>query len=184
MRARSRASLGLFAAVFAGGYLLDQVTKALAVQRLVPGESTELLGSFLRLTLVRNPGAAFSFGTGATWVLSIIAAVVSVAVIVYARRLGSTLWAIALGLLLTGALGNLTDRLLRAPGFARGHVVDFLQLPRWPIFNVADSAICVAAVLIVVLAVRGVDVDGGRAGAREAVSEVPVPEGDDGARDR
>ena len=115
---------------------------------------------------MRNPGAAFSFATGATWVFTLIAVVVVVAVLRVARRLGSTGWALALGLLLAGAVGNLTDRLLRAPAPGRGHVVDFLELPNWPIFNVADTAICAASVMVVVLAVKGVDVDGARGDTR------------------
>ena len=78
------------------------------------------------------------------------------------RRLGSALWAVALGLLLAGVAGNLTDRLFREPGPMRGHVVDFLRFPHWPIFNVADVCINVAAVLIVVQALRGIGVDGRR----------------------
>ncbi len=183
MRARSRACLWVFAAVAAVVYGADQVTKALAVEHLVPGRSIELLGPVLRLTLVRNPGAAFSLGTGVTWIFSVLAVAVALGVLWYARRLGSALWAVALALLLAGAVGNLTDRLLRSPGFARGHVVDFLQLPRWPIFNVADSAICVAAVLVVVLALRGVDVDGTRGDERGAASPAPETEPHDGARD-
>ena len=153
----------LFAVVAAVAYALDQVTKALAVALLAPGEVVPLVGDLLGLRLVRNPGAAFSFASGATWVFTLIAAVVVVAVLRTARRLGSRAWALALGLLLAGAAGNLTDRLLRAPGVARGHVVDFLELPNWPIFNIADTAICTAAALVVLLAVRGVDVDGTRA---------------------
>ncbi len=154
--------------VAAVAYALDQATKALAVALLAPGEVVPLVGDLLGLRLVRNPGAAFSFASGATWVFTLIAAVVVVAVLRTARRLGSRAWAWALGLLLAGAAGNLTDRLLRAPGVARGHVVDFLELPNWPIFNIADTAICTAAALVVVLAVRGVDVDGSRTAPERA----------------
>jgi signal peptidase II len=79
-----------------------------------------------------------------------------------AGRLGSRGWAVALGLLLGGALGNVTDRMVRSPGPLRGHVVDFLQLPHWPVFNLADASICVAAVIVMVLSVRGIRVDGSR----------------------
>ena len=146
-------------------YAADQVTKVLAVALLTPGRAVPLVGELLQLRLVRNPGAAFSFATGATWVFTLVAIVVVVGVLRVARRLGSRSWAVALGLLLAGALGNLTDRLLRAPGVGRGHVVDFLELPNWPIFNVADMAICAAAALVVVLAVRGTEIDGVRGGA-------------------
>ena len=174
----------LFAVVAVAVYAADQATKALAVARLEPGVPVEVLGPVLRLNLLRNPGAAFSLATGATWVFTLVAVVVAAAVVRYARRLGSRVWAVALGLLLAGAVGNLTDRLARAPGFARGHVVDFLQLPRWPVFNVADSAICVAAVLVVLLALRGVDVDGARsrsASSRAAPSGTVDDVGDEEA---
>lgn len=159
------------AAVALVGLAADQVTKALAVALLTPGEPVPVAGQVLQLVLLRNPGAAFSFATGATWIFTIIATVVVVAVLRVSRKLGSRAWALALGLLLAGATGNLVDRLVRAPGFARGHVVDFLALPNWPVFNVADSMICTAAALIVVLALRGVEIDGRRAGGRSSRSE-------------
>lgn len=143
-------------------YALDQVTKALALARLTEGQVVEVVDGILQLRLVFNPGAAFSVGTGITWLLTIVAVVVVVVVVRIAAKLGSRGWAVALGLLLAGALGNLTDRLVRPPGFARGHVIDFLELPNWPVFNVADSAICVAAACIVVLGFRGIGVDGRR----------------------
>ena len=144
-------------------YLADQLTKAWASANLDPDEPRELLGSVLQLNLTRNPGAAFSIGTGATWVLTVIASVVVVFILFTVRRLGSRGWALALGLLLGGSLGNLTDRMFRAPGPGRGHVVDFLQLPNFPVFNVGDSAIVTAAALIGLLAFRGINVDGTRA---------------------
>jgi signal peptidase II len=143
-------------------YAADQLTKAWASANLQPDQPRELLGSVLQLNLTRNPGAAFSIATGATWVLTLIASAVVVFILFTVRRLGSRGWALALGLLLGGSLGNLTDRLFRAPGPGRGHVVDFLQLPNFPIFNIGDSAIVTAAVLIAVLAFRGVNVDGTR----------------------
>jgi signal peptidase II len=142
--------------------LLDQVTKALALRYLSESEAVTVVGELLRLRLVFNPGAAFSIGTGMTWVLTLVAVLVVAVVVRVSQRLGSRGWAVALGLLLGGALGNLGDRLLRPPGFARGHVVDFLELPNWPVFNIADSAISTAAVLIVVLGLRGIAVDGSR----------------------
>jgi signal peptidase II len=141
-------------------YTADQLTKAWVSANLQPDQPRELLGSVLQLNLTRNAGAAFSIGTGATWVLTSIASAVVVFIVITARRLGSRGWAAALGLLLGGSLGNLTDRMFRAPGPGRGHVVDFLQLPAWPIFNIADSAIVSAAVLIGLLAFRGISVDG------------------------
>jgi signal peptidase II len=144
-------------------YLADQLTKAWASANLQPDQPRALVGSVLQLNLTRNSGAAFSIGTGATWILTAIACSVVVFVVVTARRLGSRGWALALGLLLGGSLGNLTDRMFRAPGPGRGQVVDFLQLPHYPIFNIADSAIVSAAVLIAVMAFRGVGIDGTRA---------------------
>jgi signal peptidase II len=144
-------------------YLADQVTKAWASANLQPDQPRALVGSMLQLNLTRNSGAAFSIGTGATWILTAIACSVVVFVVLTARRLGSRGWALALGLLLGGSLGNLTDRMFRAPGPGRGQVVDFLQLPHYPIFNIADSAIVSAAVLIAVMAFRGVGIDGTRA---------------------
>jgi signal peptidase II len=149
----------LVAAVAAVVLVLDQLTKSLVVARLAEGEQRHLVGSVLQLHLTRNAGAAFSTATGMTWVLTVIAAVVVVVVVRVASRLQSSVWALTLGLLLGGALGNLTDRLFRAPGVARGHVVDFLELPHWPIFNIADSAIVTAGVLVVLLTLLGVGLD-------------------------
>lgn len=142
--------------------VVDQATKAVALAHLDPDEPVQVIGDLLRLRLVFNTGAAFSIGTGMTWLLTIIAVVVVVVVVRISRRLGSRGWAVALGLLLGGAIGNLTDRLLREPGFARGHVVDFVALPNFPVFNAADSAITCAAVLIVLLGLLGIGVDGQR----------------------
>ncbi|MDQ1484143.1 MAG: signal peptidase [Actinomycetota bacterium] len=144
-------------------YIADQLTKAWAATHLQPGQPRPLVGSVLQLNLTHNSGAAFSIGTGATWILTAIACSVVLFVLVTARRLGSRGWALALGLLLGGALGNLTDRMTRAPGPGRGEVVDFLQLPHYPIFNLADSAIVSAAVIIAVMAFRGISIDGARA---------------------
>jgi signal peptidase II len=152
----------LFAAVAAAAYAADQVTKVLAEQRLEDGRDVPFLGELLQLHLTYNPGAAFSTGTGLTPVITCVAIVAAVAVLWYARRLGSRLWAVGLGLLLAGITGNLTDRLLREPGPFRGHVVDFLKLPNWPVFNLADICINVAAGLIVLQALRGARLDGTR----------------------
>jgi len=143
-------------------YIADQWTKAWASANLEPDQPRELFGTLLQLNLTRNPGAAFSILTGSTWILTLIAGTVVVFIVITARRLGSRGWALALGLLLGGSLGNLTDRMFRAPGPGRGHVVDFLQLPNFPIFNIGDSAIVTAAVLIALLAFRGINVDGTR----------------------
>ncbi|HYO17700.1 MAG TPA: signal peptidase II [Dermatophilaceae bacterium] len=162
-------------------YVADQLTKAWATASLQPDQPRELIGSVLQLNLIRNSGAAFSIGTGATWILTLIACSVVVFILISVRRLGSRGWALALGLLLAGSLGNLTDRMFRAPGPGRGHVVDFLQLPHYPIFNIADSVIVSAAILIAVLAFRGISIDGtrasgGRTGKHEKHDEHQKPD--------
>ena len=144
--------------------VIDVVTKHLAVSRLQSGEFVDVLGPVLRLTLVRNPGAAFSTGESFTVVISLVAVVAAVVITRYVLAVRHRGWAVALGLLLAGVTGNLVDRLLREPGPLRGHVVDFFALPHWPVFNVADICINVAAVLLVVLLARGVRLDGTRHG--------------------
>lgn len=164
--ARSR-RIVLFAAVAVVGYLTDLITKTIAVARLEDADPVVVIPHVLHLTFVRNPGAAFGMATGFTIVLTAIALTVCVVVIRMARQLRDPLWAIGLGLLLAGALGNLTDRVFREPALLRGHVVDFLQFPdwppNWPVFNVADVMINVAAVIIVLQTVRGVGLDGTKA---------------------
>jgi signal peptidase II len=140
----------------------DQGTKAWALHVLVPGEPVNIVGSAIRLNLIRNAGAAFSIGHGATWALTLVACGVLVFTVVTARRLGSLAWAWALGLLLGGAIGNLVDRLVRPPGPGRGHVVDFIDYFGWFIGNLADVAIVGAAIFIGTLAMRGMGVDGSR----------------------
>jgi signal peptidase II len=145
---------------------IDVLTKVLAVAKLEGNPPVRLVGGALYLVVIRNSGAAFSMATGLTWVLSLIALGVAVAIGWIAPRLRSVGWAIGLGLVLAGALGNLIDRIFRAPGPLRGHVVDFLSLfsndgSGWAIFNIADSCICVGGALIVLLAAFGRDYDGG-----------------------
>lgn len=162
-RDRSRKT-ALWAAVAAVVWLADQATKWWAERSLDDGQAVQLFGGWLQLRLVHNPGAAFSLGTGYTLVLTMVALVVIAVCVKMARRLGSRGWAVALGLLLGGALGNMTDRIFRDPSPFRGHVVDFLELPNWPVFNLADTAICAAAAMFVVLSLRGVHLDGTIAG--------------------
>jgi signal peptidase II len=150
----------LWAAVAAVVFLLDQATKWWAQRALADQRPRHVIDGLLQFHLTHNAGAAFSMGTGYTIVLTLIALVVVVVCIKMASRLGSTGWAVALGLLLGGALGNVTDRIVRDPAPFRGHVVDFIELPHWPVFNVADSAISCAAVLFVLLSLRGVHLDG------------------------
>ena len=169
---RRRRLLGLVVVLAVVVLVVDQLTKAWALHALADGLRRPVLGNLLGLELVFNPGAALSIATGMTWVLTIVAATVVVVVARVSRRLGSTGWALAFGLLLGGAVGNLVDRLVRAPGPARGHVVDFIAYGRLFVGNVADVAIVVAAGLVVLQTMRGVQLDGGRPahGSSEASS--------------
>ncbi|CAM3022385.1 signal peptidase II [Skermania piniformis] len=146
--------------------LADVLTKVAVVSWLQPGRSVSVIGDLVTLRLVRNPGAAFSFATGMTWLLTCIAIAVVVGVIRFGRRLRSTWWAVGLGMVLAGALGNLVDRLFRAPGPLQGHVVDFVSVGWWPVFNVADSSIVCGAILLIALTVLGYEPDGTRAPRR------------------
>ncbi|HEU0088591.1 MAG TPA: signal peptidase II [Pseudonocardiaceae bacterium] len=162
-----RRRIGLLVASAGVVLLADVLSKVVAVASLEGALPVRLLGGGLYLVLYRNPGAAFSLATGLTWVLSLIALGVVVLIIRLAPRLRSAGWAVGLGLVLGGALGNLTDRLLRAPGPLRGHVVDFLSLLApdgsvWPVFNLADSAIVGGGALLVLLAATGRELDGTR----------------------
>ncbi|MDV7244151.1 MULTISPECIES: signal peptidase II [Rhodococcus] len=149
--------------VIAGVVLItDLVTKVLAVARIEPGESVRVIGDVVTLRLVRNPGAAFSMATGMTWLLTLVAVGVVIGVVRIGRTLRSPWWALGLGLVLGGALGNLVDRFFRAPGVMQGHVVDFVSVGWWPVFNVADSGIVCGAVLLVVLTLIGLEPDGTR----------------------
>jgi signal peptidase II len=130
-----------------------------------------LLGGLLTLRELRNSGAAFSIGTSVTVVFTLIALGVIVAILRTARRLRSVPWAVTLGLLLGGAAGNLGDRLFRSPGFLRGHVVDWIELPHWPVFNVADSCIVCGGVLAVLLAARGISLEGRQTARPDSAGE-------------
>jgi signal peptidase II len=159
----SRARLLLvFGLVAATVYAVDVISKIIAVDRLDGRPDVEVVGDFLVLHLVRNPGAAFSTGTGYTQVFSCLAIAAVVVICYLARRIGSLGWAFAFGFLLAGVAGNLTDRLLREPAPLRGHVIDFFMLPNWPVFNVADISINIAAGLILIQVFRGVRLDGTR----------------------
>jgi signal peptidase II len=175
---RRHRRLLLFAAVALAVVVLDVVSKAVVVAELPLGhQPVRVLGGVLYLQQTRNSGAAFSLGTSFTVILTVLAVAVVVLIVRVATRLRSTGWAIALALILGGAVGNLIDRLFRAPGVGRGHVVDWLSLfapdgRYWPIFNLADSGIVCGAILAALLALLGVDFDGrhGRHGRRSANS--------------
>jgi signal peptidase II len=166
-------TLGVAAAVV----VLDQITKAIAVATLEGKPSVQVLGDLLQLTFVRNPGAAFSLAGNYTVVISVIAIVVATVIVRTARTLTSTWWAVVLGGVLGGALGNLVDRLLRSPAPFRGHVVDFFELPNWPVFNIADMALVGSAILAVLLSIKGVDLtEPVDAAAQEAPEAAVIPE--------
>ncbi len=151
----------------------DIISKAIVVATLSDRPPVRLLGGLLTVRVSRNPGAAFSIGTSMTVVFTAIAVSVVVFILRTSRRIRSLAWAITLGLLLGGATGNLTDRLLRYPGPLRGYVVDWIQVPHWPVFNLADSSIVCGGVLAVLLAASGARIDGSRPDRRPARSARP-----------
>ena len=157
-------------------YVLDQVTKYLIVTHLTEGQQVKALGEFLQFHFVKNSGAAFSIASGSTWIFSIAASAVTIFIIGFSRRIRSVGWAVLFGMLLGGTTGNLTDRLLREPGFGVGHVIDFIQVQGFPaIFNIADSFIVASMGLFILLTIRGIGLDGRRATQRHAAAGVEAP---------
>lgn len=144
-------AVGIALAVIAA----DQLTKLWAEQTLTQGERTQVLGDLLGLQLAYNAGAAFSLGTGVTWIFTIFAGIGTMIAIWFAWRVRSRAWAICIGLLLGGATTHFLDRLLRAPSFGQGHVVDFIAYFNWFIGNIADIAIFAGAVMLLVLTALG-----------------------------
>ncbi|MFG3109049.1 signal peptidase II [Streptomyces tendae] len=159
-RPRGKRRVAVLFAVALFAYLLDLGSKMLVVAKLEHHEPIEIIGDWLRFVAIRNAGAAFGFGEAFTIIFTVIAAAVIVVIARLARKLHSLPWAIALGLLLGGALGNLTDRIFRAPGVFEGAVVDFIAPKHFAVFNLADSAIVCGGILIVILSFRGLDPDG------------------------
>jgi signal peptidase II len=140
----------------------DVVSKQLVVAHLSNRAPVNVIPSVLDFELTRNAGAAFGLAAGATIIFTVVAAAVVVFIVRASRRLASAGWAWALGLLLGGALGNLSDRLFRDPGPLRGHVVDWIHLHHWPVFNLADSGIVIGGIIAVLLSMRGIRLDGHR----------------------
>ena len=139
----------------------DAISKQQVLARLTGHRPVRLLDGLITLDLTFNAGAAFGVGTSYTAVIALIVCGVIVYIVRTARRLRSLAWTIALGLLLGGAMGNLGDRLFRAPGPLRGRVVDWINLPHFPwTFNIADSSIVCAAALILVLAFASKPING------------------------
>jgi signal peptidase II len=172
-----RPRLGVLLSVSVAVLATDVITKSIVVATLSGHSPVVLLGGLLTLRVSRNAGAAFSIGPSLTLAFTAIAVGVIVFILRTSRRIKSLPWAVTLGLLLGGATGNLIDRLMRSPGPFLGQVVDWIQVPHWPVFNVADSSIVCGGVLAVLLAVRGVHIDG----SRSAHGPAAGPPGGDGA---
>lgn len=154
--------IGTLVTAAAAVFCADLATKVWIVAHYADGHVTSVVPGVLDVQQSRNAGAAFGLATGATLLFSVVAVVVAVIILRTARRLRSGAWALAFGLLLGGAVGNLGDRIFRSPGFLRGRVVDWIYLHHWPVFNLADSGIVIGGVLAVVLAARGLRPDGSR----------------------
>ncbi len=137
-------------------WLFDYATKSWAVNSLDSRNPVKVIGEFLQLTVYKNPGAAFSLAEGFTIIFTLIAISVVGVIGYYSTKITSKGWSIVLGLALGGILGNLSDRIFREPGFFVGHVIDWIQIPNWPVFNLADSAIVVASAIAVILSVRNI----------------------------
>jgi signal peptidase II len=167
-------AVGIALAVIAA----DQLTKLWAEQTLTQGERTPLLGDVLGLQLAYNAGAAFSLGTGVTWIFTILAGIGTVIAVWFAWRVRSRAWAICIGLLLGGATTHFLDRLLRAPAFGQGHVVDFIAYYNWFIGNIADIAIFAGAVMLLVLTALGLALRPAAAATSSPTSEPTTPESD------
>lgn len=159
-RPKGKRRIAVLFAVAVLAYALDLVSKMIVVAKLEHHDSIEIVGDWLKFEAIRNAGAAFGFGEAFTIIFTVIAAAVIVVIARLARKLYSLPWAVALGLLLGGALGNLTDRIFRSPGVFEGAVVDFIAPKHFAVFNLADSAIVCGGILIVLLSFRGLDPDG------------------------
>lgn len=159
-RSRRARCQQIFWGVGLAGFLVDLVSKNWALDSLEGRGRVAVLGDLFGFRLTRNPGAAFSTGTSFTLALTVFAILAVCTVVFLSLRVRSYGWALGFGFLLAGVAGNLADRLTRDPGFMRGHVIDFLELPHWPIFNVADILINLAAVTIIVMTIRGRRLDG------------------------
>ncbi|MFH0520090.1 signal peptidase II [Streptomyces sp. M41] len=159
-RPRGRRRVAVLFGVATFAYLLDLISKIIVVEKLEHHPPIEIIGDWLKFEAIRNAGAAFGFGEAFTVIFTVIAAAVIVVIARLARKLYSLPWAIALGMLLGGALGNLTDRIFRSPGVFEGAVVDFIAPKHFAVFNLADSAIVCGGILIVLLSFKGLDPDG------------------------
>ena len=161
MSAPSRGLLPITLGVALLVWVIDQLVKFWAVAQLKGEPPISIIGDFVTLTFVSNPGAAFGLGGGYTAIFSLLAIAVAVLIVRTAAKLHDPLWAVALGALLGGAVGNLTDRIFREPAFLQGHVVDYIKIGSFPVFNVADMAITISAAAMVLLTLLGRDISGG-----------------------
>jgi signal peptidase II len=180
-RRERRRRTGLLFAVAALVLAADIASKVIVVATLSDRPPVRLLGGLLTLRVSRNSGAAFSIGTSMTIVFTAIAVGVIIFVLRTSRQIRSVPWAVMLGLLLGGATGNLVDRVFRSPGPLRGWVVDWIQVPHWPVFNLADSAIVSGCALAVLLALRGLRFDGTRVESARRKRRASAGGGDSGA---
>ncbi|OFQ34206.1 signal peptidase II [Rothia sp. HMSC071C12] len=163
MRILSARSAGILALVLAAVvFAIDQGTKYLVVTQMQLGERITVIDGLLWWYSIRNSGAAFSMGENVTWVFTLVMVAAAAVVLYLLRRTRALSWTLALGGLLGGICGNLFDRLFREPGFGSGHVVDFISVPNFAIFNIADSAICVCMAFIVLLNFKGLNLNGTR----------------------
>jgi signal peptidase II len=156
----SKRCVRVLAGTALAGIAVDQASKALVVATAEGKPPVRLIGQVLMIDVSRNTGAAFSFAPAATIFFSLLAVAISALIVIKAPQLRSVGWSVALGLLLAGSIGNLCDRLVRAPGFGRGAVVDFIYLQHFATFNVADSCLTCGAVLAILLSLRGIPITG------------------------
>ncbi|MFC4329479.1 signal peptidase II [Streptomyces andamanensis] len=183
--ARSRRRFGLIAVMAALPLAADLATKQIALAEFSPTDPVSTLGGLLKFTLVTNSGAAFSIGEGATWLFSAAKLVVITVMLWGARRVRVPLWGVVFGLLIGGATGNLVDRVFRPPAPLQGAVIDWIQLPHWPVFNIADMAVVCGGALAAVAVLRKISLDGSPVAEEPAGTGAPGgPEGGNAAADR
>ncbi|MEX3510273.1 signal peptidase II [Kocuria carniphila] len=184
---RGRRCLILSLLVAALIYGADQLTKLWVVAELPLGQQFPVIPGLLWWQHIRNSGAAFSLGSDFTWIFTVVMAVVVMFIAFTLRKVRHSFWAVGLGLVLGGAAGNLTDRLFREPSFGQGHVVDFIAVPNFAIFNLADCGVVVGIAVIMVLILgdrdltqpaghRGVKAD--QSATQEPETEGPTPKND------
>jgi signal peptidase II len=151
---------GLIAILAAVSLIVDLITKQIALANFSPADPVSTLGGFLKFTRITNSGAAFSLGEEETWLFTTTKLVVIIAVLWISRRVRVPIWAVIFGLLVGGASGNLVDRVFRPPSPFQGEVIDWIQLPNWPVFNIADMAVVCGGALAIWASFRGINLDG------------------------